>query len=79
MCERFDKCNAPICPEDEQSRENSIWYIDEQICKNEKYAEFAEKQKLIKKNTKDKNTYYTYKLIMETKEIKKGFDPNKTH
>jgi len=36
-CKRYDTCSAPLCPMDDQSLQNGIWYPDEEICHNQAY------------------------------------------
>ena len=36
-CPSFEGCNASLCPLEESSLKNGIWYPDDEICKNQKF------------------------------------------
>ena len=40
-CPRFDECSAPLCPFDEDSLINGVWYPGEMICKLDAFKNLA--------------------------------------
>ena len=50
-CKKADKCNAPLCPLDEQSLLLCVWYPGEEICTCREFAnlDFIKTQKKISK------------------------------
>jgi hypothetical protein len=54
LCDLFEECktlNAPLCPIQQNTINNGIWYADEPICKAKKYQDipWIKKQKQIAK------------------------------
>jgi len=63
QCRHFDYCNAPLCPLNAKHLIIDAWYPDEEICRLKTATNWIRIQKKIAKKTKDKNTYYTYKML----------------
>lgn len=55
MCKKFEECEAPICPLDENSIENSFWLINESICSRADAPPWVRLQRRIAKKLRDKN------------------------
>jgi len=74
-CPYFDSCEAPICPLDEH-KENSIWYSDEDICKNHEYSslDFIKTQIKISKLNKHHvvNGFFTYNMLNRSLRVGSG-------
>lgn len=62
-CPKFMGCNAPICPRDKSSVENSVWFPDESICKAKTKPDWVRKQIKIAKKARDKDTCYDVEFI----------------
>jgi len=56
----WEKCSAPICPEDEQSLKKSIWYPDEKICTQRDAPDWVRTQRKVAKRAKYQDRYFTY-------------------
>jgi len=80
-CKYFNTCNAQLCPLDEESLENCIWYSNEDICKLQGAGKllFIKQQKKLKRKCKYIDTYFTYSMLNKNTRIgnTKGLDPNK--
>lgn len=64
-------CSAPICPLDPM-KENCVWFPDEDICRKSFPPQWVKNQKKIKKKTRDMDTYYTFKMLSQNCQIRKG-------
>ena len=62
QCRHFDSCSASLCPMDENLK-SGIWYPEEEICRLKNITGWIKQQKKIAKKVKDKDTYYTYKML----------------
>lgn len=73
-CKNFKSCNAPLCPLDKGSLTFGVWYPVEEICKLKGYRNlpFVVNQRKIQKRAKDRNTYYTYRMLNRSIVIKRG-------
>ena len=81
-CPYSEFCNAPLCPLDEDSLKNDVWYADEEICKRRDFADllWIKNQKKIAKKTNDFDTYYTFDMLNRKMRIAKnisGLNPDK--
>jgi hypothetical protein len=61
-CRHFERCSAPICPLD-KSKEDKIWYPDEEICRVYTDIQFIKTQKKIAKKARNTDTFYTYDML----------------
>ena len=78
-CSAWEHCNAPICPLDKQSIENSLWYSDEDICRRKDQQEniVIKNQKEIKKM--NLSGFFTYDMLnreLDLDKIESGMDPD---
>lgn len=48
-CRYFDECGAPLCPLDESSIKNCVWYRDEEICRKASVLDWIRRQRKIAK------------------------------
>lgn len=81
-CNFFDTCDAPLCPLDEKSLRNGIWYPGESICKKKHLPEWAKRQKKISKKVREKNKYFTVEMLKHRTRITvalQGLDPDESY
>ena len=73
-CIRFDSCSAPLCPLDENSLNNGIWYFDEEICHLREFCHlpWIRNQKKIAKKARDYDSYFTLRMLEQNCMIKAG-------
>lgn len=71
-CSFLNKCNAPICPLDENSIMDGLWYPDEEICKKRFNLVWIKNQKKVKKKAKNKEKYFTVSMLNRNIIIKTG-------
>ena len=81
-CNYFDSCEAPLCPMDQNSLENGIWYPGEGICRVREFASlnWIQKQKEVNKKSSE-DYYFSVPMLEKLDKIKKGVigaDPNNT-
>ncbi len=85
LCNLLEYCNtpeAPICPMQEITIKNGIWYSDEPICQCElfQHLPWIRKQKLIAKiGIKPDAGYFTVKMLNSIRSVTKnlrGADPD---
>ena len=79
-CKHFDECGAPICPLDEDSMKDAIWYPDEEICRYGRLA-WVKRQRKISRKARNKDFYFTYEMLCRNCRITtatEGLDPDKT-
>ena len=76
QCKRFDTCNAPLCPLDEQSLKHSIWYPDEEICRAKLFSAlpWIKAQRKIAKRASRMDRYFTLQMLKRNCIIKKGIE-----
>jgi len=74
-CPYFEKCNAPLCPLDEESLIHGVWYPEEEICRKMDYA-WIKKQKKIKKLWEQgkisSDFFFTVRMLNSLRRIKPG-------
>ena len=78
-CKKFDYCNAPLCPFDEESLKCGLWYPDEEICRK-KGIDWIKKQKKIARVGTSEDRYFTFGMLNKIQRIGRGIrgeDPNK--
>ena len=79
-CPSYDVCAAPLCPLDQQSLDNGIWYLEEDICRKQKQGRWVQVQKRINKRfgTGDRG-YFTLAMLKacaRVGKLLKGLDPD---
>ncbi len=82
-CLKFETCEAPLCPLDEESLRSGVWYPDEEICTSAKYGnkDWIRNQRKIKKRAANKDFYFTYEMLCRNCIIQRnieGLDPDNT-
>jgi hypothetical protein len=81
-CPRHEECNVPLCPQDESSMKNCIWYPDEDICPKVDVPAWVKRQRKIAKRTGSdfEKGYFNHRMLSVNCRIKKGIwglDPDK--
>lgn len=71
-CPLFDKCNAPLCPLDENSIINGIWYPDEEVCKKKAIELWVKNQRKVKKRSRDTEKYFTASMLNRNIRVRNG-------
>lgn len=80
-CRKYDTCNAPICPLDEQSLKCGIWYPDEEVCPVRDYVAlpWVQSQRKILKRAGRTDRYFTLSMLERNCIVKggiEGLDPD---
>jgi len=75
-CKKYDTCNAPLCPLDEQSLKHGIWYPDEEICPARAYTNVAwiQNQKKMLKRSARVDRYFTLTMLERNCIVKSGIE-----
>jgi hypothetical protein len=75
-CKKYDTCNAPLCPLDEQSLKHGIWYPDEEICGMRTYAALSwiQNQKKLVKKAGRADRYFTLQMLERNCIIRRGIE-----
>ena len=79
-CPRFGSCGASLCPLNVEHLKIGIWYPDEEICKKTPVPKWVRTQRKIVKSAKDKDKYFTYKMLKRGCRVARGIiglDPDK--
>ena len=81
-CKRYDGCSAPICPMDEGSKGEGIWYCDEEFCRSQAFSDllWIRNQRKISKKCRDTDGFFNLKMLSQNCQIKggiKGIDPDR--
>ncbi len=73
-CKEFGRCSAPLCPLDQLSLDNGLWYPDEGICKNREFqqARWVKNQKKIAKVGSYDTGYFTKPMLDRRLIVKSG-------
>jgi len=75
-CPNFEKgCSAPLCPLDENSITNQIWYPGvEEICSRKDFQslDWIQKQKAIVKAKAPAEKYFTVPMLQAINQVRKG-------
>lgn len=76
QCKRYETCNAPLCPLDEQSLKHSIWYPDEEICRAKAFGAlpWIKAQRKIAKRASRMDRYFTLQMLERNCIIRKGIE-----
>jgi len=80
-CPNFDTCSAPLCPLDENSIKNEIWYPDEEVCHKRDAPDWVKKQKAIAKVKAPSDKFFTVVMLRALRQIRRGisgFSPDQT-
>ena len=80
-CPKFDTCSAPLCPMDEQSLENGLWYPDEEVCTLKKHGglPWIRKQRKLIKRAARVDRYFTLEMLERNCIVRggiEGLDPD---
>ena len=71
-CKSFDHCGAPLCPLDEESMADGIWYpIEEEICTKHRHP-FILMQRKIAKKASGEAGYFTPEMLKSNCMVKGG-------
>ncbi len=81
-CQRFETCGAPLCPLDQESLENGIFYASEEVCTRQGLKLlWLRNQRKIARKTKDPDIgFFTINMIDRRIKISKaikGIDPDR--
>jgi len=76
VCKKYDTCNAPLCPLDEQSLKHGIWYPDEEVCPVRAYTNlpWIQSQKKLVKKTGRAGRYFTPQMLERNCVIRRGIE-----
>ena len=82
QCKRFDSCGAPLCPLDEDSLQNGLWYPDEESCESVEFRmmPWIKRERKISKRARESDHYFLFKMLQRDIIIKKGIagiDPDR--
>ena len=73
-CPNFDDCSAPLCPVDDGSIRNGIWYPDEEICRKRSVIGWVRKQKAIVKKKPPLDRFFTVAMVEALRQVRKGIE-----
>jgi len=73
-CKKFNTCEAPICPLDQESLEKCSWFPDEDICTRTPYPLWIKQQKKIVKKCKNPDRYFIFKMLNINFIVGKGIE-----
>lgn len=75
-CPRFEDCSAPICPLQQNTIDDGIWYPDEDICTAKRFQTlpWVKKQKAITKAKDPEDRYFTVEMLGVIKQVRKGIE-----
>jgi len=64
-CIKYDSCNCPLCPMDEESLRNGVFYPDDEICPLQAFCheQWIRNQRKISKKVRNKDFYFTKKML----------------
>jgi len=78
-CERYDDCDAPLCPRDEQTRDGG-WFPDEPICPLRRLVpDWVRLQRKLAKRLGGRVEYFTIAMLEAVQypsRVKYGLDPD---
>ena len=90
QCSHASKCNAPLCPLDEDGLKHCVWYPGEEICRAREFSRlgFIQNQRKIRSALKVRSTnkprfdvgYFTIDMLRHRFKVTSkvhGLDPNK--
>ena len=70
--ESEDGCSAPICPMDEHSINNCVWFPDEEVCRRLSVPNWVRKQRKIVERLGDRSTCWTVRMLEKITRICSG-------
>jgi len=75
-CHNFEDCSAPLCPIDDNSTSNGVWYPDEEICNRRGFQnlDWIRKQKAIVKARAPADRYFTVQMLQAARQVRKGIE-----
>jgi hypothetical protein len=75
-CPKFEDCSAPLCPLDESSLKNGVWYPGEEICKARRLQnpDWIRRQKAIVKARAASDKYFTVAMLQAIKQVRRGVE-----
>jgi hypothetical protein len=81
-CRNYDRCSAPLCPNDAQSLKDGLWYPDEEICVLRNAPDWVRRQRKIAKRTKGdyRIGFFCHRMLDRNIKVSagiKGLDPEK--
>lgn len=79
LCPSYEKCKAPLCPLDNESLKNGIWYPDEDMCHARgKKPRWVINQRRVARKAKRRERYFTFQLLQNMRRVvnPRGFDPD---
>ena len=74
-CPNWERCSAPLCPLDETSLANGIWYpLSEEICSRKDFQtlDWIRNQKGIVKAGAPDNRFFNLSMLQATRQVRKG-------
>lgn len=72
QCPKFESCGASLCPLNIEHLKIGIWHPDEEICKRIPVPGWVRMQRKIAKAARDKDRYFTYKMLKRNCKIAQG-------
>jgi hypothetical protein len=79
-CPAWERCNAPLCPLDDQSMRHGVWYSDEEVCsrRGARIVPWVKIQYKVQKKAKRSDFYFTVNDFLTMKSVRKplGHDPD---
>jgi len=74
-CLQFEEgCSAPLCPLDEDSIKDGIWYPDEEVCHRRGAPYWVKRQKAIVKVKALSDKYFTVEMLEAIRQVRKGIE-----
>jgi len=76
-CPKFEDCSAPLCPLDESSLKNGVWYPGiEEVCKRKDFQNLGwiGKQRAIAKAKAPSDKYFRVLMLQAIKQIRRGIE-----
>lgn len=75
-CKRYETCDVPLCPLDEQSLKHGIWYPDEDICNSRTSGNFPwiKAQRKIAKKAARTDRYFNLQMLERNCIVRKGIE-----
>jgi hypothetical protein len=71
-CQHHNSCSAPLCPLDNNSIGNSIWYPNEEICHLRACPDWVKVQRAIKRVKPSNDRYFTVDMLKTIDIVRRG-------